>query len=72
MLQDCTQPNPTLAERLPERAGDAEHCEECDTVVFAVGRRPCTLGLGLDQAGVQLSAGGKVLADKWGRTHTSV
>eukprot|EP00667_Euglena_gracilis_P001297 EG_transcript_1298 len=47
---------------------DAEHCEECDTVVFAVGRRPCTLGLGLDQAGVQLSAGGKVLADKWGRT----
>ena len=34
--------------------------EECNTVLFAVGRKPCTEGIGLENAGVQVAKNGKI------------
>lgn len=36
---------------------------ECDTVLLAIGRDPCTSDLGLDKVGVALSKTGKVVVD---------
>eukprot|EP01004_Peranema_trichophorum_P004138 NODE_307_length_2984_cov_95.594547_g265_i0.p1 GENE.NODE_307_length_2984_cov_95.594547_g265_i0~~NODE_307_length_2984_cov_95.594547_g265_i0.p1 ORF type:complete len:770 (+),score=165.48 NODE_307_length_2984_cov_95.594547_g265_i0:178-2487(+) len=42
--------------------------ETFDTVLLAIGRKPCTQGVGLERAGVRLSTSGKVLVNKWDRT----
>ncbi len=39
-----------------------------DEVMFAIGRRPATKGLGLEAAGVELGAGGAVLVDEHSRS----
>ncbi|HEY6871163.1 MAG TPA: dihydrolipoyl dehydrogenase [Geobacteraceae bacterium] len=36
---------------------------ECDRVLVAVGRRPLTAGLGLEEAGVTLGKGGRIVVD---------
>jgi glutathione reductase (NADPH) len=41
---------------------------EADVVLIATGRRPNTKGLGLEQAGVALSARGAVVVDAWSRS----
>jgi glutathione reductase (NADPH) len=41
---------------------------DADAVLFAIGRDPKTPGLGLEQAGVQLTAKGAVLVDAYGKT----
>ena len=40
----------------------------CDKVLVAVGRRPLTIGLGLEEAGVKLDGHGKILVDENYRT----
>ncbi|GAB4522384.1 MAG: glutathione-disulfide reductase [Parvularculaceae bacterium] len=41
---------------------------ECDTVMWAIGRKPNTAGLGLEEAGVKLDAGGAVIVDEYSKT----
>jgi glutathione reductase (NADPH) len=45
-----------------------ERLSGIDTLIWAIGRDPCTLGLGLDLAGVELDAGGHVEVDEWQAT----
>jgi len=40
-----------------------------DVVMMAIGREPCTEGLGLEKAGVALSAKGAVIVDEFSRTN---
>jgi glutathione reductase (NADPH) len=40
----------------------------CDQVLYATGRHPNTKGLGLEQAGVELTAGGAIRVDAYSRT----
>jgi glutathione reductase (NADPH) len=47
------------------KAGDTI---DADVVLFATGRAPSTAGLGLEEAGVELTAGGAVKVDAWSRT----
>lgn len=35
----------------------------CDKVLVAVGRKPCTAGLGLDEAGIKLNETGRIIVD---------
>lgn len=44
-------------------AGDKENVEECDRVLVAVGRRPYTEGLGLEDVGVKRDARGRIEVD---------
>ena len=46
-------------------AQDGRRLEGLDTVLWAVGRRPRTAGLGLDRAGVALDEDGYVPVDDW-------
>ena len=39
----------------------SEIVEECQTVLFAIGRKPCTENIGLENVGVALEKNGKVL-----------
>ncbi len=48
--------------------GDGEHTLEVDRVVVAVGRRPCTEGLGAAEVGLELDEGGRIPVDGEGRT----
>jgi glutathione reductase (NADPH) len=41
---------------------------EADVVLVATGRRPKTIGLGLEEAGVKLGANGEVIVDDYGET----
>ncbi|WP_343612825.1 glutathione-disulfide reductase [Novosphingobium sp.] len=41
---------------------------EADVVLVATGRRPKTVGLGLEEAGVKLGANGEVIVDDYGQT----
>ena len=41
---------------------------EADTVMFAIGRRPNTGGLGLERAGIALGPGGAIPVDAWSRS----
>jgi len=43
--------------------------EAVDTLIWAVGRRPRTSGLGLEQAGVETDARGHVIVDEWQDTN---
>jgi glutathione reductase (NADPH) len=42
-----------------------------DLVFMAVGRRPATVGLGLEQAGVETGANGEIVVDDFSRTNVS-
>lgn len=42
---------------------------ECDLLVFAVGRKPMSFDLGLEDAGVALDGKGAVIVDDYGRTN---
>jgi len=62
---------PTKVEKLPSgkisvglSGGDAY---ECDTVLFAIGRKPDS-GINLEAAGVKLAPSGKVVVDQYDRT----
>ena len=46
-----------------------EQTVECDRILVAVGRKPCTQGSGLVEAGVALAAGGRVAVDEHYRTN---
>ena len=50
-------------------AGGASETIECDTVLVAIGRRPYTEGLGLEQVGVRLDNRGRVETDGHWRTN---
>ena len=50
-------------------AGDRDRVETCDQVLVAVGRKPCSAGLGLEEAGVAVNERGRVLVDAQGRTN---
>ena len=52
----------------PAKGGAAETIE-CDTVLVAIGRRPYTEGLGLEQVGVRLDNRGRVETDGHWRTN---
>ena len=56
--------------RLTVAAGEKESVEECDRVLVAVGRRPYTGDLGLEEIGVQCDERGRVEVD--GNFQTSV
>ncbi len=49
-------------------SGGQEHVETCDQVLVAVGRKPCSAGLGLEDVGVEIDERGRVLVDAQGRT----
>ena len=42
---------------------------DCDLVFWGVGRNPATKGLGLEDAGVELSRNGAVVVDEWSKTN---
>ncbi|WP_349360945.1 glutathione-disulfide reductase [Stappia sp.] len=42
---------------------------EADKIMFAIGRRPNTAGLGLESAGVEMSANGAIVVDAQSRTN---
>lgn len=42
----------------------AQDTEEYDTVLLAIGREPCTTGIGLENVGVELAKNGKVLVNE--------
>lgn len=50
-------------------AGDKESVEECDRVLVAVGRRPYSAGLGLEEVGVEVNERGQVVVDEYWRTN---
>lgn len=50
--------------KLTWRSGEQSGTEEADKVLIAVGRRPYTEGLGLEEAGVKLDRRGFVIADE--------
>lgn len=45
-------------------SGEQRSVEECDKVLVAVGRRPCTEGLGLQELGVELDKKGFIAVNK--------
>jgi len=55
--------------RLTIATGDQERVEACEQVLVAVGRKPCSAGLGLEDVGVAVNERGQVLVDAPGRTH---
>ena len=67
-----------LPETLPTRIEKADDCYlvslsdgetlEVDAVMYATGRAPNTKGLGLERAGVELTANGAVKVDAWSRS----
>jgi glutathione reductase (NADPH) len=64
---------PTALERnaagtLELHTGDGRVLGPFDSVIWAVGRTPATLGLGLEAVGVELDAGGHVMVDAYQRT----
>jgi len=63
---------PRLLVRAKESSGDQEWEEEFNTVVFAIGRDPCTADLKLENAGVEISEKtGKVLTNEADQTNVS-
>lgn len=44
---------------------------DADLVFWAVGRKPATTGLGLEEAGVRLGKDGAVMVDEWNRTNVA-
>jgi len=42
------------------KSGETSEQLECDRILVAAGRRPLTMGLGLEEAGVVLEAGGRI------------
>ncbi len=71
--------NAKLLERLPSNEGVTLNVEidkvpqsfTADVVLVAIGRRPNSQGLGLEEIGVQLSPRGEVIVDKAFRTNVS-
>lgn len=67
-----------LPETLPTRIEKADGCYvvhlsdgetlEVDAIMYATGRAPNTKGLGLAEAGVELTANGAVKVDEWSRS----
>lgn len=62
-------------ERIEKLSGDVKrvhlsngHHIDADLVFWAVGRRPNTAGLGLEEAGVALGRNGEVKVDEWSRS----
>ncbi len=53
---------------LSVRADDADETIEAEAVLVATGRRPNTRGMGLEEAGVELHAGGGIKVDECMRT----
>ncbi len=51
------------------RKDDSEHTLEADTVLVAIGRKPYTNGLGLDDLGVRLSKRGQIETDDHWQTN---
>jgi len=49
-------------------ADGKKSAETCDVVLVAVGRRPVTQGLGLEEAGVEVDERGRIKIDAHGRT----
>ena len=49
--------------------GDKESVELCDRVLVAVGRRPCSTGLGLQEVGVEINKSGQVVIDEHFRSN---
>ncbi len=43
--------------------GQVEQKLSCDKVLVAAGRKPCTEGLGLDEAGIKLNESGRIVVD---------
>jgi glutathione reductase (NADPH) len=50
-------------------AADGREFGPFDALIWAVGRVPATIGMGLDAVGVQLDAGGHVRVDAWQATN---
>ena len=55
--------------KLTVQRGDEEVVEECDLVLVAVGRRPYSEGLGLEEVGVEIDQRGQVVVDEYWRTN---
>ncbi len=51
------------------KLSDETTCDGVDTLLWAIGRKPLTAGLGLDNAGVALSAGQSVIVDRYQQTN---
>ena len=54
--------------KLTVQREDEEVVEECDLVLVAVGRRPYSEGLGLEDVGVETNERGQVVVDEYWRT----
>ncbi len=60
-----------LDEGLTLTPADGEPVTGLDSVIWAIGRRPRTTGLGLDTAGVTLDRGGYIPVDAWQDTNVA-
>jgi glutathione reductase (NADPH) len=59
------------AGQLELEAADGQRHGPFDAVIWAVGRRPLSAGLGLEALGVARDAGGHVLTDEWQATNVA-
>lgn len=60
--------NGTGVDRLRLKLSDGEELT-CGEALFATGRKPAVLGLGLEDCGVELGENGEVLVDEYSRTN---
>jgi dihydrolipoamide dehydrogenase len=66
---DVERKGETLIASIEPAAGGARETVEADAILVAIGRRPYTDGLGLDEAGVKRDAKGRVITDDYFRTN---
>lgn len=62
---------PTVALNVEAAKGGKEQTLDADTVLVAIGRRPYTTGLGLENVGLEADEKGRLVIDQEYRTKTS-
>ncbi|MCK6449397.1 MAG: glutathione-disulfide reductase [Alphaproteobacteria bacterium] len=57
-----------LVVRFHDDTGLEDEGVECDTVMYATGRRPNTRGIGLEELGLAMAENGAIKVDQWSRS----
>lgn len=70
-LQDRQDGKPGLYKVYGKYNDGTEYSDEFNTVIFAIGRDPCTQNIGLDKVGVQMSKNGFVISNDADQTNVS-
>ncbi|XP_063397823.1 thioredoxin reductase 1, cytoplasmic-like [Mytilus trossulus] len=70
-LQERQDGKPGLYKVYGKYNDGTEYSDEFNTVIFAIGRDPCTQNIGLDKVGVQMSKNGFVISNDADQTNIS-